>query len=93
LIGLHLIIEDHDLRPFSVPLLIIALSQLGMIVFRYVFDTVGDKPGFLWKDLLFFFAMITVSVAMLAHWGILEPFRKQLTNYFDHNSRSIRTQD
>ena len=93
LIGLHLIIEDHDLRPFSIPLLIISLSQLGMIVFRYVFDTIGVKPGFLWKDLLFFFAMITVSVAMLAHWGILEPFRRQITHYFDHNSKSIRTQD
>lgn len=93
LVGLHLIIEDHDLRPFAVPLLLISLSQLGMIVFRYVFDTEGVKTYFLWKDLLFFFAMITVSVAMLAHWGILEPFRHQITHYFDRNSKSIRTQD
>lgn len=93
LVGLHLIVEDHDLRPFAVPLLIISLSQLGMIVFRYVFDTNGVKTYFLWKDLLFFFAMITVSVAMLAHWGILEPFRHQITHYFDHNSKAIRTQD
>lgn len=93
LVGLHLIIEDHDLRPFSIPILLISLVQLGLIVFRYVFDTEGVKPGFLWKDLVFFFSMITVSVAMLAHWGILEPFRTRLTNYFDRNSTSIRTQD
>jgi hypothetical protein len=66
---------------------------LGMIVFRYVFDIKDVKPGFLWKDLVFFLAMITVSISMLAHWGILEPFRTRLTNYFDKNSVSIRTQD
>ena len=91
MIGLHLIIEDHDLRPFSIPLLIIGLFQIGMIVFRYVFDTEGLKPGFLWKDLVFFFAMMAVSVSMLAHLGMLEPLRRQLTNYFDRNSKAIRT--
>ena len=93
MVGLHLINEDHDLRPFSIPLLIISLIQLGLIVIRYVFDTEHVNPGFLWKDLVFFFTMITVSIFMLAHWGVLEPFRAQLTNYFDRNSISIRTQD
>jgi hypothetical protein len=93
LVGFHLVIEEHDLRPFAIPLLIISLGQLGMIVFRYVFDTEGVKPGFIWKDLLLFFLMITVSISMLAHWGILEPLRKQLTNYFDRNSKSIRSND
>ena len=93
LVGLHLIVEDHDLRPFAIPLLIIALFQLGLIVFRYVFDAEGVKPGFLWKDLVFFITMITVSISMLAHWGVLQPFRTQLTNYFDRNSASIRTRD
>ena len=93
MVGLHLIIEDHDLRPFSIPLLIISLIQLGMIVLRYVFDTNGLKPDFLWKDLLFFFSMSAVSIAMLAHIGLLEPLRKQLTNYFDRNSTSIRSND
>ena len=93
MVGFHLIVEDHDLRPFSIPLLIISLGQLGLIVFRYVFDTEGVKAGFVWKDLIFFFAMITVSIAMLAHWGVLQPLRGQLTNYFDHNSKSMRSQD
>ena len=93
LVGLHLIVEDHDLRPFSIPILIISLGQLGMIVFRYVFDVEDVRPGFLWEDLVFFAVMITVSISMLAHWGILEPFRDRLTNYFDRNSVSIRTED
>jgi hypothetical protein len=93
LIGLHLIIEDHDLRPFAVPLLLISLSQLGMIVFRYVFDTADVKVGFLWKDLVFFFMMTTVSVSMLAHWGLLAPLRGKLTGYFDRRSTSMRSQD
>ncbi|HKI53303.1 MAG TPA: hypothetical protein VJ987_04200, partial [Anaerolineales bacterium] len=93
LVGLHLIVEDHDLRPFSIPLLIISLIQLGMIVYRYVFDVEGLKPGFLWKDLVFFAAMIIVSIMMLAHVGLLDPLRTKFTNYFDRNSVSIRTQD
>lgn len=93
LVGLHLIVEGHDLRPFSIPLLIISLIQLGVIVIRYVFDVGDVHPGFLWKDLVFFFAMVTVAISMLAHWGILEPFRSKLSDYFDRNSVSIRTQD
>lgn len=93
LIGLHLILEDHDLRPFAIPLLIISLMQLGLIVFRYVFDTEGVKPGFLWKDLVLFLGMTAVAVLMLAHLGMLEPLRQQITNYFDRNSSSIRTND
>ena len=93
LIGLHLIIEDHDLRPFSIPLLLLNLTHLGLIVFRYVFDTAGVKPSFLWKDVVFFLYMTTVSVAMLTHLGLLSPVRRQLTNYFDRNSTSIRSND
>jgi len=91
LVGLHLIVEDHDLRPFSIPLLIISLGHLGMIVFRYVFDIEGVKPGFIWKDLVFFFMMITVSISILGHWGLLAPLRGRLTSYFDQNSRSMRS--
>lgn len=89
MVGLHLIIEDHDLRPFSIPLLVISMIQLGLIVFRYVF-TIAD-PGYLWKDLLFFFMMALFAYLMLAHIGLLKPLRAQLTDYFDMNSKVIRT--
>jgi len=92
MVGLHLILENHDLRPFSIPLLIISLIQLGLIVFRYVF-TADAKYNFIWKDLVFFFAMTAFSILMLAHLGMLEPLRNQFTHYFDLNSTSIRTED
>src|SRR3990172_6152337 len=75
MVGLDLIIEGHELRPFSIPLLIIALIQLGLIVFRYVF-TGTASPTYLWKDLLFFVGMAVFSFYMLAHVGLLKPLRK-----------------
>jgi hypothetical protein len=91
MVGLHLIIEDHDLRPLAIPLLVICMINLALIVFRYVF-TVAN-PDYLWTDLLFFLAMGTFGYLMLAHMGLLTPLRTQLTNYFDRNSRVIRTED
>ena len=91
MVGLHLILEDHDLRPFSIPLVVICMIHLAFIVFRYVFTTAN--PGYLWTDLLFFIAMAGFGYLMLAHIGLLSPLRRQLTNYFDRNSRMIRTED
>ena len=91
MVGLHLILEDHDLRPLSIPFLVISMVHLALIVFRYVFTTAN--PGYLWTDLLFFFAMAGFGYLMLAHIGLLAPFRAQLTNYFDRNSKVIRTED
>jgi hypothetical protein len=91
MVGLHLIIEDHDLRPFSIPLLVICMIQLGLIVFRYVFA--AGSPTYLWNDLLFFLAMSGFAFLMLAHLGLLTPLRTRLTNYFDRNSKVIRTQE
>jgi hypothetical protein len=91
MVGLHLILEDHDLRPLSIPLLVISMIHLALIVFRYVF-TVANS-GYLWTDLLFFFAMAGFSFLMLAHIGLLAPLRAQLTNYFDQNSKVIRTEN
>ena len=90
MVGLHLIIEDHDLRPFSIPLLVICMIQLGLIVFRYVFA--AGNPTYLWKDFLFFMAMSGFAYLMLAHLGLLTPLRTRLTNYFDRNSKVIRTE-
>jgi hypothetical protein len=92
MVGLHLILEDHNLRPYAIPLLLISLIQLGLIVYRYVFTTTA-RPIFLLGDLTFFFGMAAFSTFMLAHIGILNPLRIRLTNYFDRNSTSIRTQD
>lgn len=91
LVGLHLIIEDHNLRPFSFPLLFLSVIQLGLIVYRYVF--VGGSSIYILGDLVFLFGMSGFSTLMLAHVGLLDPLRNRFTNYFDRNSVSIRTQD
>jgi hypothetical protein len=92
LVGLHLILENHNLRPLSIPVLIISLIHLGLIVLRYVF-TPDAKPAYLINDLIFFGGMAAFSIFMLAHIGLLRPLRRQITYYFDRNSRAIRTED
>jgi len=89
MVGLHLVVEDHDLRPLSIPLLVVSMIQLGLIVFRYVFA--AGNPTYLWKDILFFLAMGGFAFLMLAHIGLLTPLRTRLTSYFDRNSKVIRT--
>jgi hypothetical protein len=92
MVGMHLIIEGHNLRPLALPLLIINLIQLGLIVLRYVF-TPDAKGGYLMLDMIFFAGMTAFSGFMLAHIGLLAPLRNRLTNYFDRNSVAIRTED
>jgi hypothetical protein len=91
LVGLHLVIEDHNLRPFSFPLLFLSVVQLGLIVYRYVF--VGGSSIYILGDLVFLFGMAGFSIMMLAHVGLLDPLRTRFTTYFDMNSVSIRTED
>ncbi len=92
LVGFHLILDDHDLRPYSIPLLIIAMFQLFIIVFRYVFDP-GAEAYRLLYDFIFFAVMTTVSAMMLAHRGLLNPFRHTITKFFDRNSRTLRPEN
>jgi hypothetical protein len=89
LVGLHLILEEHDLRPYAIPLFVISLMQIGLIVVRYVF-TQAPNPLYLWGDLFFFFSMVGFSGLMVAHLGLLSPFRQRITKFFDSNSRVIR---
>jgi hypothetical protein len=92
MVGLHLILEDHNLRPFAIPLLIISTFQLVMIVYRYVY--IGSShPVYLFGDLTILFGMSLFSMMMLAHLGLLDPLRISLAEYFDNDSLSIRTQD
>jgi hypothetical protein len=74
LICLHLLIENHDLRPFAIPLLIISVLQLFVIVFRYVFDA-NPNGWMLFADFTIFIVMISISALMLMHIGILAPVR------------------
>jgi len=89
LIGLHLIVEGHDLRPFAIPLLIISVFQLFLIVFRYVF-TSDANPAYLSKDLFFFSSMVTISGLMLAHLGVLAGLRHRIDSFFRANGHALR---
>lgn len=82
LIGLHLLVEGHDLRPFAIPLLIISVLQLLVIVSRYVFAK--NPNGFmLFGDFTIFVVMTSISALMLMHIGILSPLRDQIGKFFD----------
>ena len=81
-IGLHLLLKDHSLIPFSIPLLAINLGHLFTIVYHYVYSSsVTNK--FLWSDLFFFFEMSAVSVLMLLHLGMLSGVRKVINRLFE----------
>jgi len=87
LIFLHLLIEDHDLRPFSIPLLIVSVVQLLVIVSRYVFDP-NPNGWMVFADFTIFIVMISVSALMLMHIGILSPLRNQISKLFSPNKAS-----
>jgi hypothetical protein len=81
LICLHLMVEDHDLRPFAIPLLVISAIQLFAIITRYVF--VKDPNGWkLFGDFTIFGIMISISALMLMHIGILSPLRDWVNGLF-----------
>ncbi len=84
LLGLHLLVEGHDLRPFAAPLLILSVLQLFVIVFRYVF-TSDAKAFYLFGDLAIFSLMISISALMLAHLGVFASVRSQIDNWFNQN--------
>ena len=84
LICLHLLVEDHDLRPFAIPLLIISVIQLFVIVFRYVFTTDANTMMVI-GDFAIFLVMISIAALMLMHIGILSPLRNRLDESFSNN--------
>lgn len=91
LVGLHLIIEKHNLIPFSFPILAISLSHLILIVIHYVFVPLeADKYSYIWGDVIFFLFTAIVSTLMLAHFGLLNGFRKRIDRMFDiQNERFV----
>jgi len=82
LISLHLLVEDHDLRPFAIPLLVVSVLQLFVIVSRYVF-TENPNGLMLFGDFTIFILMISISALMLMHIGILSPLREHIASLFD----------
>ena len=84
LLGFHLLIEGHSLRPFSIPILIIALVHLYLIVFHYVFAD-GVNYDYVLGDVLFFLGMASASILMLVHAGVLSGTRRFIDRLFEKN--------
>ena len=83
LIGIHLLIEGHSLRLFSIPLLIIAFVHLYLIVYHYIFAFNVEKSKYLVGDITFFLGMVTVSILMLMHVGMLSGMRNTVNSLFE----------
>ena len=81
LICLHLMMEDHDLRPFAIPLLVISVLQLFAIIIRYIF-AMNPNGWMLFGDFAIFGIMVLISALMLAHIGILWPLRDWVNGLF-----------
>jgi len=81
LIGLHLILDEHRLVFFAIPILLTSFAHLYFIVFHYVFLQVNDYK-YIWGDITFFLLTTTVSLLMLAHFGILNGLRKMMKRKF-----------
>jgi hypothetical protein len=92
LICLHLLVEEHDLRPFAIPLLIISVIHLSAITIRYIF--VANPNGWkLFGDFIIFGIMISISALMLAHIGILSPLRDWVDGLFIAKNNSKHNED
>jgi hypothetical protein len=86
LLCLHLLLEEHDLRPLAIPPLIISVVHLFVIVFHYVFDpTVKVEVVFVVGDFMVFLLMITVSGLMLMRGNVLSPVRETISDIFSRN--------
>jgi hypothetical protein len=81
LVGLHLVLDDHDLRPFAIPLLLLGMVQMFAIVYRYVFTADANAGKFI-GDLFFFLVMTGISALMLAHLGMLGSLRRGIDSLF-----------
>ncbi len=83
---LHLLVEGHDLRAFSIPLLIISVIHLFVIVYRFVFTEDAGGIYYAMGDFIVFLLMITISGLMLMHIGIFSPIREQIGGVFSEKA-------
>lgn len=81
LLGLHLLLDEQNLRRYSIPIIVVGIWHLVLMVLRYVIIDGGD-PTYLFGDLYFFLVMFGLAVLMLAHLGILNPLRNSIDMFF-----------
>jgi hypothetical protein len=85
LVGLHLILERHSLRPFGFIILLASLGHLYTIVYHYVFAEMFGETVIherVWGDVVFFIVTTLVSILMMAHIGLLNGMRRLIHQIF-----------
>lgn len=91
LFGLHLLPEEQDLRPFSMPIFLVGLFQLGAMITRYVLFPIRGQGLFILGDLWIFVLMQTVAGLMLARFGIFNPLREAIADCFRERGNGPKT--
>jgi hypothetical protein len=81
LIGLHLLLDQPNMRRYSIPIIMACTWHLILMVIRFVVLDLGN-PIYLLGDLYFFIVMFGLAALMLAHWGILNPLRNLVNAFF-----------
>jgi hypothetical protein len=90
LVGFHLLVEKHNLVPFSFPIIIISLAHLYLIVFHYIFFPEGNvRYEYIWGDVIFFLVTAVIGALMLAHVGILSGFRNGIDKFSDNTDHFV----
>jgi hypothetical protein len=90
LFGLHLLPEEHDMRPFSVPIFLIGLLHLWVMIIRYVIFPIKGHGIFILGDLTVFGIMQMIAGLMLAHNGLFNPLRTSISEFFRERGRVFR---
>jgi len=90
LFGLHLLPEEHDMRPFSIPIFLVGLLHLWVMIIRYVVFPIKEHGVFILGDLTVFAVMQMIAGFMLAHNGIFNPLRSSISEFFRERDRVFR---
>jgi len=88
LLGLHLLLDEQNLRRYSIPIMVVSIWHLVLMVLRYVIID-GGEPLYIFGDLYFFLVMFGLAVLMLAHLGILNPLRNRIDIFFQPPGNNI----
>lgn len=82
LFGLHLLPEEHDLRPYSIPIFLVGLFHLWTMISRYVFFPIEGHGAFIFGDIFIFAMMQAIAGLMMAHTGVFNPLRESIADFF-----------
>jgi hypothetical protein len=74
LVGLHLLIEDYDLRPYSIPILVMVLIHFFVAVSHYV--VLKGHLACAINDAICLSVMLFICILMALHLGLLNPLRR-----------------